>query len=152
MSQGSPRACSILHQVLKLLSQLQEQRGLNAYLLKCGMDDQDPQEWDDVDSLAQEGLDAEDLQSDEGEEDRDKEEEDEMEVDVSSEKDHGENEDQDEGDEPARRWVWVSPVLPSSDSDSDSLRGDDQEDEDEGGQAAGKDTTTSERASKRLRR
>ena len=152
MSKGSPSACSILHQVLKL----QEQRAISAYLLKCGMDDQDPQEWDDVDTLAREGLDAEGLQSDEGEEDRDKEEEDEMEEDVSSEKDHGENEDQDKGDEPARRWVCVSPVLPSSDSDSDSLGGDDQEDEDVvtdvGGQAARIDTTTSERTSKRLRR
>ena len=63
---------------------------------------------------------------------------------------------QDKGDEPARRWVYVSPVLSSSDSDSDSLGGDDQEDEDVvtdvGGQAARIDTTTSERTSKRLRR
>ena len=116
------------------------------------MDDQDPQEWDDVDSLAREGLDAEGLQSDEGEEDRDKEEEDEMEEDVSSEKDHRENEDQDNGDEPSSRLVCVSPVLPSSDSDSGSLGGDDQEDEDVGGQAAGSDPTTSGRTSKRLRR
>ena len=91
------------------------------------MDDQDPQEWDDVESLAQEGLDAEGLQSHEGEEDRDKEEEDEMEEDVSSEKDHGENEDQDNGDEPSSRLVCVSPVLPSSDSDADSLGGHDHE-------------------------
>ena len=79
-----------------------------------------------------------------------------MEEDVSSEKDHGENEDQDNGDEPSSRLVCVSPVLPSSDSDSDSLGGDDQEDEDVvtdvGGQAARIDTTTSERTSKRLRR
>ena len=68
------------------------------------------------------------MQSDQGEEDRDKEEEDEMEEDVSSEKDHGENEDQDKGDEPSSRLVCVSPVLPSSDSDSDSLGGQDQED------------------------
>ena len=148
MPKGSPAACSILHQVLKL----QEQRAISAYLLKCGMDDQDPEEWDDVDSLAQEGLDAEGLQSHEGEEDRDKEEEDEMEEDVSSEKDHGENEDQDNGDEPSSRLVCVSPVLPSSDSDSGSLGGDDQEDEDVGGQAAGSDPTTSGRTSKRLRR
>ena len=148
MPKGSPAACSILHQVLKL----QEKRAISACLLKCGMDDQDPQEWDDLDSLAQEGLDAEGLQSDEGEADRDKKEEDEMEEDVSSGKDHGENEDQGKGDEPFSRLVCVSPVLPSSDSDSDSLGGDDQEDEDVGGQAAGSDPTTSGRTSKRLRR
>ena len=99
-----------MHQVLKL----QEERAISAYLLKCGMDDQDPEEWDDVDSLAREGLNAEGLLPDEGEEDRDKEREDEMEEDASSEKDDGENEDQDNGDEPVRRSVCVSPVLPCS--------------------------------------
>ena len=93
---------------------MQEERAISAYLLKCGMDDQDPEEWDDVDSLAREGLNAEGLLPDEGEEDRDKEREDEMEEDASSEKDDGENEDQDNGDEPVRRSVCVSPVLPCS--------------------------------------
>ena len=40
---------------------------------------------------------------------------------------------QDQGDEPARRCVCMSPVLPSSDYDSDSWRGGDLEDEDVGG-------------------
>jgi hypothetical protein len=52
MSQANPQACNILHQVFKL----QEQRGISAYLFKCGLDDQDPQDWDDVDTLHAEGL------------------------------------------------------------------------------------------------
>ena len=40
------------YQVLKL----QDERAINAYLFKSGFDDQDPQDWDDVDTSHAEGL------------------------------------------------------------------------------------------------
>ena len=52
MSRADPKACNILHQVFKL----QEERAISAYLFKCGLDDQDPRDWDDVDTLRAEGL------------------------------------------------------------------------------------------------
>ena len=64
MSRAAPKACNILHQVFKL----QEERAISAYLFKCGLDDQDPLDWDDVDALSMEGLvmpDVDGLSSDE---------------------------------------------------------------------------------------
>ena len=52
MSGAAPKACNILHQ----LSRLQDERAISAYLFKCGLDDQDPQAWDDVDTLHTEGI------------------------------------------------------------------------------------------------
>ena len=52
MSRAAPKACNVLHQVFKL----QEERAVSAYLFKCGLDDQDPRDWDDVDTLHAEGL------------------------------------------------------------------------------------------------
>ena len=52
MSRAAPKACNILHQVFKL----QEERAVSAYLFKCGLDDQDPRDWDDVDTLRAEGT------------------------------------------------------------------------------------------------
>ena len=64
MSKGSPEVSNILHQVFKL----QDREGISRYLLKCGLDDQDPLDWDDVDALSMEGLvlpDVDGLSSDE---------------------------------------------------------------------------------------
>ena len=52
MSQGSHAACQILHQVCKL----QDTRAITAYLFQCGLVDQNPEYWGDVDSLRAEGL------------------------------------------------------------------------------------------------
>ena len=57
MTKGAPAACDILHQVFKL----QEKKAISAYLLKCGLDDQDPEDWDDADVLLGEGLNLEGL-------------------------------------------------------------------------------------------
>ena len=35
---------------------LQEKKAMSAYLVKCGLDDQDPEDWDDADTLLKEGL------------------------------------------------------------------------------------------------
>ena len=40
---------------------LQEKKAISAYLLKCGLDDQDPEDWDDADVLLGEGLNLEGL-------------------------------------------------------------------------------------------
>ena len=34
---------------------LQEKKAMSAYLLKCGLDDQDPEDWDNPDTLLKEG-------------------------------------------------------------------------------------------------
>ena len=52
MTKGAPAACDILHQVFKL----QEKKAISVYFLKCGLDDQDPEDWDDADVLLGEGL------------------------------------------------------------------------------------------------
>ena len=52
MNKGAPDACHILHQVFKL----QEETAISAYLFKCGLDDQDPADWDDTHVLLGEGL------------------------------------------------------------------------------------------------
>ena len=57
MTKGAPAACDILHQVFKL----QEKKAISVYLLKCGLDDQDPEDWDDADVLLGEGLNLEGL-------------------------------------------------------------------------------------------
>ena len=40
---------------------LQEKKAISVYLLKCGLDDQDPEDWDDADVLLGEGLNLEGL-------------------------------------------------------------------------------------------
>ena len=52
MSEGSPAACQILHRVCKL----EDRRAISAYLFQCGLDDQNPEDWGDVDSLRADGL------------------------------------------------------------------------------------------------
>ena len=47
MPKGSPAACQILNQVCKL----QDKMAISAYLFACGLDDQNPEDWGDVDSL-----------------------------------------------------------------------------------------------------
>ena len=50
--QGSPAACQILQQMCKF----QDRRAISAYLFECGLNDPNPEDWGDVDSLRAEGL------------------------------------------------------------------------------------------------
>jgi len=96
MSGAAPKACNFLHQVFKL----QDERAISAYryLFKCGLDDQDPQDQDDVDTLHAEGHgngipDVEVLSPDEQEGDGDQK--DEM-KDEEEEEEEKEKEDEEE--------------------------------------------------------
>jgi hypothetical protein len=52
MTKGSPQVSNILHQVCLL----QEKQAISSCRYKCGLDDQDPKGWDDVDTQSAEGL------------------------------------------------------------------------------------------------
>ena len=52
MSTGSPEVSNILHQVCKL----HHKEGIGRYLLKSGLDDYDPLDWNEVRALRTEGL------------------------------------------------------------------------------------------------
>ena len=113
MSGAVPKACNILHQVFKL----QDERAISAYLFKCGLDDQDPQNWDDIDTLHAEGLgiaDVEVLSPDEQEGDGDQQ--DEMEV-----------EEKEEEAEKATAVLKIpSPIPPSSSEEEEVTESDER--------------------------
>jgi hypothetical protein len=109
---------------------LQDTRAISAYLFECGLDDQNPEDWGDVDSLRAEGLVipivaglSSDEEEGEGETEDEMEEEEEEEPEETEEKEPEETEEKDE-EENAQNLVMPSPEGLSS--------SDEEEDEDEG--------------------
>lgn len=120
MPKGSPAACQILNQVCKL----QDKRAISAYLFACGLDDQNPEDWGDVDSLRAEGLvipDVDGLSSEEegeGDMEDEMEEEEEGELEETEEKEPEETEEN-ETDDNALNLRLPSPELLSSSDDDE---------------------------------
>ena len=103
LSKGSPAASHILHQV----HQLQTKKAISAYLFRLGLDDQNPEDWNDDEVLRRDLVvpDADDPSSDEEEGPREGEGGVEMEEQgegvlvVSSFESSSSEEEQDQGDE-----------------------------------------------------